>query len=112
LLFSEILLENPYLFNKYICISPSMWWSNGAILQKTIKKNYSEKIRVYIGFGKQGLTPTAEPRVMEVDANLLSDKLKGMKNKNIQVYFDYLPEENHATIMHQAVLNSFRLFSK
>ena len=89
-----------------------MWWSNGAILQKNINKNYSEKIKVYIGVGKEGLTPSVTPRVMEVDANLLSDKLKGMKNKNIQVYFDYLPEENHATIMHQAVLNSFRLFSK
>lgn len=112
LLLTEILLEKPYLFNKYIIISPSLWWSNGAILQKNINKNYSEKIKVYIGVGKEGLTPSVAPRVMEVDANLLSDKLKGMKNKNIQVYFDYLPEENHATIMHQAVLNSFRLFSK
>ena len=46
---------------------------------------------------------------MEVDANLLAEKIKNAKSKNVKVYFDYLPEENHATIMHQAVYNAFRL---
>ena len=45
---------------------------------------------------------------MEVDANVLADKLKGTKNKQIQVILDYLPQENHATIMHQAVFNAFK----
>jgi hypothetical protein len=26
----------------------------------------------------------------------------------VKVFFDFLPQENHATIMHQAVSNSFR----
>ena len=63
---------------------------------------------VYIGVGKEGLTPGDEPRVMEVDANLLSDKLAKAYGKNITLYFDYLSEETHATIMHQAVFNAFR----
>ena len=46
---------------------------------------------------------------MEVDANVLADKIKVTKSKNVKVYFDYLPQENHATIMHQAVLNAFRV---
>jgi len=45
---------------------------------------------------------------MEVDANVLAEKIKNTKQKNVKVYFDYLPKENHATIMHQAVLNAFR----
>ena len=45
---------------------------------------------------------------MEVDANLLADKIKSKKNKNVNVYFDYLPQEDHATIMHQAVFNALR----
>ncbi len=46
---------------------------------------------------------------MEVEANVLADKLSQTKSKNEKVYFDYLPQENHTTIMHQAVSNSFRL---
>jgi predicted alpha/beta superfamily hydrolase len=27
----------------------------------------------------------------------------------LKVYFDYLPQEDHATVTHQAVFNAFRL---
>ena len=46
---------------------------------------------------------------MEVDANLLAEKVKATKSESVKVYFDYLPEENHATIMHQAVFNAFKI---
>ena len=46
---------------------------------------------------------------MEVDANLLADKIMATKSKQVKVLFDYLPQENHATIMHQAVANAFKL---
>jgi uncharacterized protein len=45
---------------------------------------------------------------MEVDANLLAEKIKATKSKNVHVYFDYLPDEDHATIMHQSVFNALR----
>jgi uncharacterized protein len=112
LLATEILLKRPTLFNKYIIISPSLWWDNASLLNhdsKILEEDFSQQTAVYIGVGKEGLTPTTIPRVMEVDANLLTEKISGTKSKNVNVYFDYLPEENHATIMHQAVSNSFRL---
>jgi len=111
LLATEILIKKPALFNKYIIISPSLWWDNGSLLNQDseIKENtFKQHTDVYIGVGKEGLTPTEIPRVMEVDANLLTEKIKGFKNKNVKVYFDFLPQENHATIMHQAVSNSFK----
>ncbi|MGN8054622.1 alpha/beta hydrolase [Pedobacter sp. 22163] len=111
LLATEILIKKPTLFNKYIIISPSLWWDNGSLLNQDseIKENtFKQQTDVYIGVGKEGLTPTEIPRVMEVDANLLTEKIKGFKNKNVKVYFDFLPQENHATIMHQAVSNSFK----
>jgi hypothetical protein len=46
---------------------------------------------------------------MEIDANLLAEKLNKSKSKNLQVYLDYLPLEDHATIGHQAVFNAFRI---
>lgn len=112
LLASQILLQKPHLFNQYIIISPSLWWNNGSLLNEDspiLKERFTQKTTVYIGVGKEGLTPTKIPRVMEVDANLLADKIMATKSKQVKVFFDYLPLENHATIMHQAVGNAFKL---
>ena len=113
LLETEILLKKPSLFNKYVIVSPSIWWNNGSILNQDsviFQENFNQKTEVYVAVGKEGLTPTEIPRVMEVDANLLSEKIKASKSKNIKVYFDYFPQENHATILHPAVSNSFKFF--
>jgi len=111
LLATEILLKHPVLFNRYIIVSPSLWWDNGSILNlksEVIDSDFIQPTKVYIGVGKEGLTPTTIPRVMEVDANLLAEKLKNSKNSKVHVYFDYLPQENHATVMHQAVYNALK----
>ncbi|RED26172.1 hypothetical protein BD847_0084 [Flavobacterium cutihirudinis] len=113
LLETEILLTKPSLFNKYVIVSPSLWWNNGSILNldsEIFKESFKEPTEIYIAVGKEGLTPTAIPRVMEVDANILADKIKASKSKNIKVYFDYFPLENHGTILHPAVSNSFKFF--
>jgi len=107
LLATEILLTKPTLFTKYIIVSPSLWWDNASLLQgKVTNWSINDTLQVYIAVGKEGLTPGANPRVMEVDANLLYEKLKALSPR-MQCYFDYLPDENHATILHQAVNNAF-----
>ncbi len=111
LLATEILLKKPELFNQYIIISPSIWWDNASILKlssSVLSQNFKAKIEIYIGVGKEGLVPGVNPRVMEVDAHILAEKIYSTKSKSVTVYFDYLPEENHATIMHQAVFNALR----
>ena len=112
LLATEILLTKPKLFNHYIIISPSLWWDNGSLLTKkaaVLEEDFLQKTGIYVGVGKEGLAPSEMPRVMEVDANLLVEKLEGRKSKNVSVYFDYLPAENHATVTHQAVFNGLRV---
>jgi uncharacterized protein len=111
LLATEILLKKPYLFDKYIIVSPSLWWDNGSLLNyaTAVLEKTQRKTAIYIGVGKEGLTPGATPRVMETDANLLAEKVRSVKNKLINVQFDYLPNEDHGTIMHQAVFNALRL---
>ncbi len=112
LLATGILLKEPTLFNRYIIVSPSLWWDNGSLLKlnsKILSETFKTPTDIYIGVGKEGLTPTEIPRVMEVDANLLAEKIKRTKSKDVNVFFDYLPQENHATIMHQAVSNAFKL---
>lgn len=111
LLETEILFKKPTLFNRYIIISPSLWWDNGSLLSLqpgVLSAGFTQPTEIYIGVGKEGLTPTVD-RVMEVDANLLADKIKAGKSSAVKVIFDYLPAENHATIMHQATLNAFRM---
>lgn len=111
LLATEILFKKPTLFNKYIIISPSLWWDDASLLKQSTEnfKGSIQNTAIYIGVGKEGLAPTDIPHVMEVEANLLTEKIKNTKSKNVSVYFDYLPQEDHATIMHQAVFNAVRI---
>ena len=112
LLATEILFKKPRLFNKYIIISPSLWWDDASLLKQSseiFSAGFNHPTSVYIGVGKEGLGPGDIPHVMEVDANLLAEKIKSSQSKNVRVYFDYLPQEDHATITHQAVFNAFRL---
>lgn len=113
LLATEILFKKPGLFNQYIIVSPSLWWDSGSLLDNPAAAlaKVNDKIKIYIGVGKEGLTPTKTPRLMEADANLLAEKIKQIGNTNLQIHFDYLPQENHATIMHQAVFNALRLLN-
>jgi predicted alpha/beta superfamily hydrolase len=110
LLATEILLKKTSLFDNYIIVSPSLWWDNGSLLNyhsELFSSDLNLDTKVYIAVGKEGLTPTEIPRVMEVDANLLADQLTNSKFNHTEVFFDYLPSLNHATILHQAVSNSF-----
>ncbi len=111
LLATEILLKYPEMFTTYIIISPSLWWNNGSLLNADFRylQKISKKTDVYIGVGKEGLTLGNNPRVMEVDANQLAEKIKNLKNMNVKVWFDYLPGEDHATVAHQAILNAIKL---
>lgn len=109
---TEILLKKPTLFNKYIIVSPSLWWDDASLLKlesDLLKKEFTQKTDIYIGVGKEGLGPSAIPHVMEVDANLLAEKIASSVSSRVSVHFDYLPNEDHATIAHQAIFNAFRL---
>lgn len=112
LLATEILFYQPELFDTYIIISPSIWWDNASLLlaePRILDSTYLKQTAIYIGVGKEGLASCTIPHVMEVDANLLHEKISSSKSKHIQSYFDYLPMENHATITHQALYNAFRM---
>lgn len=112
LLATEILFKKSHLFDKYIIISPSLWWNDGELLKmnpELLKENFIEKKDVYIGVGKEGLSPFFDTHVMEVDANLLYEKIKSGRSKSVSIYFDYLPEEDHATVTHPALFNAFRI---
>lgn len=112
LLATEILMTRPMMFDKYIIISPSLWWDDGGLLSKNsaiLEEGYDVPIAVYIGVGREGSIDGSAEHVMERDAQKLAAKISAARSKNIKVYFDYLPDENHATVTHQAVFNALRL---
>ncbi len=114
LLATEVLFEKPTLFDRYILISPSLWWDDGSLLRRPLPPTpdgLEAPIEVYVGVGKEGLTPGEPPHVQEVDANLLAEKLKRANPAFLRVWFDYLPSETHATIGYQAALNALRFFA-
>lgn len=61
-------------------------------------------MRVFLAVGKEGLTRCSTPHVMEVDAHLLEERLKKAGGANARIHLDYLPAENHATILHTAAM--------
>jgi predicted alpha/beta superfamily hydrolase len=109
LLLTEILLKHPNLFDTYIIISPSLWWGDGILLNEAnnlLKANLNRPIKVVVAAPEQ-----AEDVRMYTDAEALYKVLK--QNKNCTVFFDYLPDELHSTVIHQAVYNAFkRLYPK
>lgn len=112
LLATEILFTKPTLFNKYIIISPSLWWDDGSLLERNpsiLKAGFNQQTDIYIGVGKEGSIDGSKKHIMEDDARLLADKITASKSGKVKVYFDYMPEEDHATSSHPAVFNAFRL---
>ncbi len=109
LLATEILLKNRHLFTSYIIISPSLWWGDEKLLKDAfsllLNKTYKQKTEVYVGAANKD-----EDKKMYEEATTLGVRLKISGGPNIKVHSDYLAQELHSTIIHQAVYNAFKLF--
>ncbi len=73
-----------------------------------MKDDYAVPTSVYVGVGKEGAMFGPKEPTMEEYAERLAEKISGAKSGKIRVYFDYLPDETHATAGHPAVFNGFR----
>lgn len=101
----EVLFTRPSLFTRYLLVSPSLWWDNGAVLDRHApfaEADARVPSHAFIAVGKEG-------KVMVGGAKRLAALLR--KNKSIKVGFHYMPKEDHATILHQAVMDGFRWMS-
>ena len=108
LLATQILFEKPELFTSYIIISPSLWWNNESLLStkpKFQKNDFVQHTSIFIAVGNEG-------KIMKDDAEKLTGILQKDHQKNLLIHFQYLPGENHGTILHRAVYAAFECFSK
>ncbi|MDR2223657.1 MAG: alpha/beta hydrolase [Flavobacteriaceae bacterium] len=104
LLATSVLIKQPTLFDNYLIISPSLWWGEEELLNAKNTKllqSIKKKTNIYIA------APNKEEYIkMHDEAVSLYDKLK--VNKNLNVAFDYFPNELHSTVIHQAVYSGLQ----
>ncbi|MEA9412949.1 alpha/beta hydrolase [Flavobacterium sp. PL02] len=108
LLATEILLKHRNLFDNYIIIAPSLWWGDQSLLAeapKLLKEKDNKPVLVYIAACNK-----EEDKTMYDDAVSLSEMLKQNNEKNTKVYYDYIQNEIHSTVIHQGVYNAFKAF--
>lgn len=101
LLACEILLKKPDLFSEYIIVSPSLWWDNQSLLTKApalLQNKINPELKICISVGSEG-------DEMEIPAR----KIHELTEDIYDAQFVYLPEENHATILHRSVYRSLEL---
>ncbi len=103
LLATQILLDEPQMFNHYYIISPSLWYDNELLLSVDLP-NLDNVKSVYIGVGKEGKT-------MQRVAKSLYKKLKPVFSKD-QLAFGYFPEHDHGDVLHNAMYTAFETIGK
>ncbi|MCV9929098.1 alpha/beta hydrolase-fold protein [Flavobacterium sp. LS1R49] len=108
LLATEILLKHRNLFDSYIIIAPSLWWGDQSLLAeapKLLKAKDNKPVQVYIAACDKD-----EDKTMYDVAVSLSETLKQNDGNNTKVHYDYIQNEIHSTVIHQAVYNAFKAF--
>lgn len=99
---AEVLLKQPALFQRYLIVSPSVWWDDGSLLKvepAVVRDPALAPQQVYIAVGKEG-------KVMVKGAKQLAALAK--KSPSTKVGFSYLKDHDHANILHRAVLDGMR----
>lgn len=94
------LLERPGLFNKYLIISPAIWWDDWLlprndrwVMRAAMRRSnidYPVETRVYFAVG------SAEERLgLVTDIYVLADALRNRSGKNLKVQVEVMPNLDH-----------------
>jgi len=84
--------NNPDLFNGYLSLSPSMWWDNNVMLDRTkdlLSKNPNLRSKVYLALANEGIG-------MGVDS--LASILEKYGSKDLVWKYDKQQQEVHETV--------------
>ncbi|WP_417612672.1 alpha/beta hydrolase-fold protein [Owenweeksia hongkongensis] len=102
---TEVLYKKPELFNHYFIVSPSLWYDNLSLLEQEpafAADNFDKEITVYVAVGNEG-------RVMKAVAKKLYKEVKSANKVKSQ--FEYFKDEDHASILHEALYRGFKGFN-
>lgn len=98
----HVLLNHPGLFDRYLVLSPSLWWNNGAIM-KTFKADSlkSKKMKVYVATGSLEDTMVGDQLKMVNNFKQAGSNLLTMKS-------EILENETHRSIFGRGFTNGMR----
>lgn len=92
---SHILIEKPYLFNRYIIGSPSYWWDNKEIIKRLEKKDKIDTACNYFVYSYIG---SEEGEMMLNDWKTFNKLLLDKTNSNIHFRDQIFENETHASV--------------
>lgn len=103
------LLNRPALFNRYVIVSPAIWWDDWLMpredrwvmraARQTAKTEYPRETRVYFAVGE------AEERLdLVTDLYVLANSLRKRGNPNLKVNLEVLPGEQHEGVFPAAFM--------
>lgn len=102
---TETLFTRPALFNRYVIVSPSLWWDDESLLDwqpAFVREPALAPEQVFIAVGKEG-------KQMVGPAKKLAALLR--RDKRMRTTLEYLPGHDHGNILHRAVLDALRWMS-
>lgn len=103
---TEVLIERPQLFENYVIVSPSLYWSDLALVKRFeafLKANQELDKKIFLSIG-------TEPDVMHQTMDTLVKNLTELAPKSVKWKYSPLPNETHATVMHRATYQAYEFF--
>jgi uncharacterized protein len=101
----ETFFAEPALFQRYIAVSPSLWWNYGALLKQApgnLAKLPLQNQILYLTAGNQEDNSKVTENLVET--------LRLANRSGLTWYYEPLPEEAHATMLHAGALRVLRKF--
>lgn len=101
----ETFFTTPTVFTRYIAVSPSLWWNDNALVNQApeqLPKLPLEGKTLYLTVG--GIEDNTKV------TSQLADTLRATNPQGLTWYYEPLPEEAHATMLHAGALRALRKF--
>jgi predicted alpha/beta superfamily hydrolase len=97
------LFHKPDMFQTYIAIDPSLWWSD-----ERLTTQFAEKLQAQPQLAKNLYFASSGQRGMEQVIKNFAEMLKAKKPEALNWTYEHFANETHATIYHPAALIAFR----
>lgn len=100
----ETFLKQPQLFDRYVAVSPSLWWDAGALAREAparLAAGGFEGRALYLSIADEG-------GGMQEGVDALVTALRTAAPKGLDWRYEPLPDERHHSIYHPAALKALR----
>ncbi|MEO7080438.1 MAG: alpha/beta hydrolase-fold protein [Flavobacteriales bacterium] len=106
LMAAEVLFAKPELFDDYMLIGPSLWWNNGKLAadaEAWVKAHPDLHKRIFIA-------SASNEGMMQKQVGQVVKAFQKYGKPSFQIWYEYFPNETHATLLHRAVYKGFECF--